>query len=573
MDLQHLESDELEVEFQIRKVDPMSDSALVKLTQTLREEEAGARSKPTLPHPIKASSEIQLCKRKLNLMEQERIKHATSGDLTSLDVLRSRACHMVSRLERLVSYASDNHAIPPMLTEATNLVQRIVPSNFENSPSNTSSDQLLHGFDDLGAAALSSNNATDSAPNLSTGATRKSTTSQNYRPPPASQPSRWQADPSIIQVGRHSAPPPSSAAFQAFVQRATGRPNGPSSGIPAENLGFPPPHAAQADPAGQAISQGRNRLGLTHILSKWTVRFGGSAKDLPIDEFFFRVENLAAADNVHADSLVLGLHCLLTGNASDFYWVQRRKNPNHAWVALKQAMIAHFARQETDLEIRKLIMERRQAANEGFGEFSLAVECLAARLHRGMEDGELMDILRQNMSSKLQTCLLMYPTPTVDALKGACRKYERLWASQTDSFKGYNINRRMAELGFDEALPLVDEITSCGFVRPSLGVQAAVGEQNVDAHGFEISAITPAKVPNRAEYAICWNCADIGHTFVDCTSTERKVFCYGCGEKNVYKPTCPKCSQGNPKSSGTNPGRSRSNPFALQRPNVGHQTQ
>lgn len=573
MDLQHLESDELEVEFHIRNIDPKAESALLKLTQTLSEEEAGVRSKPVLPHPLKASSEIQLCKRKLSQMEQERIKHVTSGDSTSLDVLRSRACHMVKRLERLVRYASDNHAIPTLLTEATSLAQRLDPSNIEFNLSNDNNDQILQGFDDLGAAVFPNINATESASRPSTGAIRKSTTPVNNRPPPVSQSSQWQADSSIIQVGRTSIPPQSSAAFQAFVRQATGQPIGQAFGIQTDNLDFPPPPATQVDPAGQAIGQGRHRLGLTHILSKWTVRFGGSAKDLPIDEFFFRLENLAAADNVHADSLVLGLHCLLTGNASDFYWVQRRKNPNHAYRALKQAMIAHFARQETDLEIRKLIMERRQAANEGFGEFSLAVECLAARLNRGMEDGELMEILRQNMSSKLQTCLLMYPTPTVDALKGACRKYERLWASQTDSFKGRNINRRMAELGFDETPLQVDEINSCSVVRSSLGVHAAGGEQTVDENGFEVSAITQAKAPNRAEYAICWNCADIGHTFADCTSTDRKVFCYGCGEKNVYKPTCPNCSPGNPKSSGINPGRSRSNPFALHRSNVGHQQQ
>lgn len=67
--------------------------------------------------------------------------------------------------------------------------------------------------------------------------------------------------------------------------------------------------------------QVRKRSGLKHTLSKWIVRFGGSEKDLAVDEF------LVAADNVNADSLRLGLHCLLTGDTSD--WVQRRKFPTH----------------------------------------------------------------------------------------------------------------------------------------------------------------------------------------------------------------------------------------------------
>lgn len=413
----------------------------------------------------------------------------------------------------------------------------------------------------------------------STGASPKTTSNPVHKTPPAAgQLSAWGFDPSIITSGRASVPTAYNAAptsvFQSFVERAiTGQSAGvptrnlsasqylgnQASGFQPENLNFPPPFVAPEEPAAQAVAQVRNRPGLTHTVSKWTVRFGGNAKDLAIDEFFFRVENMAAADNVHADSLVLGLHCLITGNASDFYWVQRRKYPNHAWGALKRAMLAHFAKQEADLEIRKLIMERRQATNEGFGEFSLAVECLATRLIRPMANGELMEILRQNMSANFQTCLLMHPTHNVDALKGACRKYERLWASQMESQKGRNFNRRMAELGFEETPPQVDELRG-------RTVNTMASEELVNEKGFEVNAIAPAKAFNRAEYAICWNCEDIGHTFVDCTSTDRKVFCYGCGAKNIYKPTCPKCSPENPRSSGTNSGRPRSNLFALNRP-------
>lgn len=33
----------------------------------------------------------------------------------------------------------------------------------------------------------------------------------------------------------------------------------------------------------------------------------------------------------------------------------------------------------------------------------------------------------------------------------------------------------------------------------------------------------------------CWNCEEEGHG-CDMCMKERKVFCYGCGEKNIYKP-------------------------------------
>lgn len=38
----------------------------------------------------------------------------------------------------------------------------------------------------------------------------------------------------------------------------------------------------------------------------------------------------------------------------------------------------------------------------------------------------------------------------------------------------------------------------------------------------------------------CWNCGKAGHRYQDCMS-ERKVFCYGCGKADTYRPSCPQC--------------------------------
>lgn len=595
MDIHHLESDELAVEFSARNMDQLAQFALENLSMAITEERSGTREKPNLPHPLKTSSEMSLCKRKLIQMEQERLKFEGTGDIRALEVLRSRAVHLVERLERLRLYATENIGVPLILDEARKMLERIVPARFENVGGNDSVEEDLEGFDQQGAAVTRATNLNQVSPRSDPGAyVGTATDASKGKSPRTGQLPTWDIDPSIIVAGRASVPPMNrvnaESVFQSFVRstatngsrgqaaNATSNSHGVNHSqrnplpVARQNYALDPPLSflAAEDPAQRGVPQGRQRPGLTHTLSKWTVRFGGSAKDLAVDEFFFRVENLAAADNVHAESLILGLHCLLTGFASDFYWVQRRKHPNHTWAALKRSMIAHFAKQETDLEIRKLIMERRQNNHEGFGEFSLAVECLAARLNRQMDDEELMEILRQNMSSKLQTCLLMFPTYNVEALKGACLKYERLWASQNESLKNHNVNRRMAELGFAEVSPQVEEVRGSVLGRPNAGVHEVV-----EGNNFEIAAMAPAKTGNRTEYSICWNCDDIGHTFADCSSQDRKIFCYGCGTKNIYKPTCPRCNPGNPKTGGILQGRSRStpNPFVLNRTNTGQPPQ
>lgn len=574
MDLRHLDPDELEVEFKVRKLDPNSESAVESLFKIITEEQSGMRLLPSLPSLFKISSEMSLCKRKMTQMEQERLERVASGNESALEVLRSRALHVVSRLERLAAHSSAGTTVSKTLEDARQLWARLVPTQLEDAESNASDEIDLGVSTASGTGLPPSANVSGSGHRQSTGAIPKQVSNpRSNLPPPSYQFPAWNIDPSIIKTGRASLPPSSNAApgsaFQSFVKAATqARADGQSRCEP-NPIPIPVQPPSNLFSNGQAAVQGRNRPGLTHTLSKWTVRFGGSAKDLAVDEFFFRVENLATADNVHADSLVLGLHCLLTGNASDFYWVQRRKYPNHVWAALKSSMIAHFAKQETDLEIRKLIMERRQAFNEGFGDFSLAVECLAARLTRQMDDLELMEILRQNMSSKLQTCLLMYPTPNVEILKGACRKFERLWATQSEPAKDRRISSRMAELGFDDN-PQVEAVRGPNDAQLNYTGSCQVFGDEQEAVGYNVAALNrPRQIPNRGEYMICWNCDDIGHSFGDCTSPDRKVFCYGCGSKNAYKPSCVKCNPGNAKPGGIVQGQFRStpNPFALPRAN------
>ncbi|KAH8303898.1 hypothetical protein KR018_001341, partial [Drosophila ironensis] len=50
---------------------------------------------------------------------------------------------------------------------------------------------------------------------------------------------------------------------------------------------------------------------------------------------------------------------------------------------------------------------------------------------------------------------------------------------------------------------------------------------------------------------VCWNCRMQGHRYQDCVS-DRRVFCYGCGAANTYKPSCSKCSK------NSKPGTSKS---------------
>jgi len=53
-----------------------------------------------------------------------------------------------------------------------------------------------------------------------------------------------------------------------------------------------------------------------------------------------------------------------------------------------------------------------------------------------------------------------------------------------------------------------------------------------------LSAIDAIQAPTKVYR--CWNCDTEGHGWDMCLQ-ERKIFCYGCGAKNINKPQCTVC--------------------------------
>lgn len=83
-------------------------------------------------------------------------------------------------------------------------------------------------------------------------------------------------------------------------------------------------------PPAQPVNQVGRMLGnrtIGYVMSRWSLKFSGSPSDHPVDEFLFRLETLAEADNIPLESISLGLHSLLQGQALDYYWLFRRQQP------------------------------------------------------------------------------------------------------------------------------------------------------------------------------------------------------------------------------------------------------
>lgn len=556
IDFSLLEKDELEEELLVRSIIECGTDAFRALNDFVTQERSGARVQP-LPLPtVRLESELNACRAKYDALLSAAQNARTSGNDVADSALLIRFWHLESKVNRLLS------AYPGSVSVST--LQKIIQAQVQ---------QLVNEVDQVNQGASNANTSALAQRSFHGFSTPLNPLDKFIR-------SNLSGNRNAVRSGLSNAGVFSNQSRHTPVDDRFSGSNLPVHDFPTAQVPQQQQQPQQRQPQQQqqhAIDLRGNvqgfphRYNLGHAMSRWPIRYPGPSK-IPIDEFIFRVENLAAADNIPLPSLMLGLHFLLEKGPSDFFWNYLRKNPAAAWNDFRAALLERYATLDTDVEIRKAIADRRQLTGEAFGEFSLSIENLTNRLRRPMDEGEIIEYLRQNMSHRLQTALLLHPTYTIRELQAHCRRFEKLWEVQSLSARRPVGRVQELEDSFDH---LQIRHPPQPVIHSSIGNQLAVyapETMNVDyASAGAVEAFrqraTPIQAqpgPNRAEYLICWNCSDIGHTFTDCVAA-RTVFCYGCGEKNTYKPQCTTCNSGNANRGGVIARSGRPNPFSLPR--------
>lgn len=298
------------------------------------------------------------------------------------------------------------------------------------------------------------------------------------------------------------------------------------------------------------------------VMAKWPLRFSGSSRDLPIDEFVFRVETLARLANLTQEALTLGLHQILAGSAASWYWVFIRNEPYATWPVVRAALIAAFQSNVSDVAIRRLITDRLQRPSERFMEFCIAIQEMEVRLTVRMGGAELLEVLRRNMLPHMQDRLLFVPVASVAELQQRVQQIEELSQRQAEVQQTRRAAMRIHEIAEVEYPTITQPIGDAQFAfsPPSTQVQAPIETHRVTANPFSRpppSLTQSTDYPQmdeqiewvcaidsnaaRSQYTICWNCDEMGHSYMDCT-LPLLTFCFGCGTKNEIRPKCPKCS-------------------------------
>lgn len=264
---------------------------------------------------------------------------------------------------------------------------------------------------------------------------------------------------------------------------------------------IPPPQQGNLYPLA-TVNRG-NDISCFSPMAKWNIKFTGNPGGISVSDFIFRIETLRERQNLSWSHICNNFHLLLSEKADEWYWLYLGRNGSASWTDLKSAIIREFKHRDSDFEILKSIMDYKQT-NESFDEFFFKIIKMNGQMDQPLVDSKLLEILKGNLNFRLWQLTFSARVQTLDELRDYCRNAERqLLMRQSNPRRVHEIDGPM-----DHNLVFVEELQKDSANRRIL---------------------------------TCWNCDQQGHSFVECPSIQRRLFCYKCGQKNVTAPDCTRC--------------------------------
>lgn len=270
----------------------------------------------------------------------------------------------------------------------------------------------------------------------------------------------------------------------------------------------------------QALDSGHfNAEKVLNIIRNWRIKFCGYGNQTSVDEFIYRV-NVLTSNTLNGDFEILckHAHTLFEEKALAWYWRFHRQNDHFDWDTLTRALRTHYKADFNDYDVLDDIRRRRQKYNESFDEFYDIISAMTDKLRIPISDVDLCEILIRSLKPEIRHEILHLNIASVAELRREVRKHEKFMRDI------HLLDQRKTSKG------KIATVECCNNDTEVL--------DNSDCKNYVYSVQHTVK---------CWNCDQVGHTFHDCLDTKR-VFCYGCGLRDTYRPKCPNCTmklQGN----------------------------
>jgi len=263
---------------------------------------------------------------------------------------------------------------------------------------------------------------------------------------------------------------------------------------------------------------------VVQILNGWKLKYSGVG--VSVDNFIYRVEALTH-QTLEGNFAILcrNASVLFEGKAYEFYWRYHKSVSRVQWDMLCFALRTQFREERDDVDVEELIRNRKQKTNESFDSFYDTISGLVDQLEVPWPARKLVRVLKNNLRPEIRHEILNVEIRTVQELRETCRRRE-VFLDEVKKIHGYA-----------KASPFRREISEISQDPKERSEQEAETELEIEAFSL-----------------VCWNCRKEGHRYQDCLS-ERRVFCYGCGTPNTYKPSCAKCTKNSKAGTSRSPFR------------------
>lgn len=289
-------------------------------------------------------------------------------------------------------------------------------------------------------------------------------------------------------------------------------------GLPPESVPNTLPSAFDHAPNRSSSRHTSNELAFRpdkvgHIITNWKLRFTGAIDGMPVENFIYRVEALTNQTLGGCfDTVCRHASLLFDSKASDWFWRYHKSVSEIRWPSLCEALRRQYKDTRTDVDYREKIRDRKQKANESFDSFYDSIVQLTDRLNQPIPESTLVEIIRRNLLPEIQYEILNIQVFSIAHLRDICRKRE------------FFLQDMQTRQNYGKPLPIRKRVSEV-----QANFDFATDEDASEYEDVEEVAL------------VCWNCKRNGHRYQDCVS-ERRVFCYGCGTADVYKPNCPRCN-------------------------------
>lgn len=243
---------------------------------------------------------------------------------------------------------------------------------------------------------------------------------------------------------------------------------------------------------------------------KWNLKFSGQLKDNLV-QFLERVHELKTSRNVSERELFDSAIDLFEEKA--LIWYRSIRSSVTDWPSLELKLKETFLPLFYDDDLIQEIKQRTQGEKEPAALYIAVMQGLFGRLSVLPPLSEQLTLIMKNLHPYFLSHLALLKIEDIPTLISTCKRLEEC---------KYRIQSYQP--------PPSCKVQT--LLAPDLACQDSEMQERLNkVHLTEV---------NLSELS-CWNCTRTGHTYSQCT-TPLARFCFGCGQKNVTKFSCPSCN-------------------------------